>query len=1181
MSQEKLTTEQINAMTIRGKNLLVSAGAGSGKTFVLVNRIINQISDENVRMDIDKLLVMTFTNAAAYEMKERIRSALYRKINENPGDSHLARQLLLINRAMITTIHSFCSDIIRSNYHLVDIDPSFSICDETRSNQLKAEALKETLLDYYENDSQIFRDLLNAYGSGNDDRELSSLVLKLHKFLMSTPDPLLWLEEKLSLYHLEEDDFFLSSWGKEIREYTGMVLDGICSSLKNALELISDSDDYKGYEDALISDFNGLDAMKEKIRQCTYDEFIDDVNAFSFIRLGRNSKQADKDICDLIKEIRNSIKGEYSRIKSFYINDSSDQKAIFNHLNPLLSELSSVVVSFKNKYDELKRSQSLLDFNDLEHMSLQCLKNGAAYEYRNRFNEILVDEYQDSNLVQEEIINLIKKSNNLFLVGDVKQSIYKFRNANPDLFMNKYHRYSPDEDDAKDHKIELNRNFRSRNEILSFVNFVFERTMSKGAGDLDYGQGQYLNYGASYKEDEKIACEILIASGDEKIFNEHDSKYTLEAAMIASKIQDLMQSSMKVLDKNSKQLRPIRYSDIVILLRTIKTVSAEFVSTFRKYDIPVFADQELSFFENDEVSRVINVLSILDNPYQDIPLLSIMMSHFYHFTDKEMVVLTSKNKSDSIYEAILAYAEPDAIKEKIDHMLKSLDHFMYLSTMISIDKLIWLIITETGYFYEADHGSSLLSKQNNLRRLFEIAGQYEKNNENSLFSFLNYVSEHVEGTSDLAGASTFGENDDVIRIISIHKSKGLEYPVVFVSNCSKQFNNQDSRESVLFHRDLGFGPEYVSTDESYRFSPVTKRIIAQKIKNENISEELRILYVALTRAREKLYITGQSKDIEKSCSKWSFLGRGVNKISSSSILNCQCYLDWIMAALSSHEKGNVINENAGMTREHLTKEPLDFTIHFQNADEIISSFSTTDALEFKKGLSCLINQQEVEKRFNWRYPFENEINLYRKISVTEMKKLKERSLDSESGELINDTLIEKPDFMEGYSTIDRALRGTMVHNLMAYIDFKKVFEQGYLEKCIDGMGLEEDVIPLIQSLFKDEIGQRMMKAEILYREKSFMLPMKTVDIYGELKGLISEDHQTMIQGVIDCMFIEDDQVVIIDYKTDYVKPGQEQEKADVYQVQLDLYAKAVEEILQKKVKQKVIFLLHTGKALYV
>jgi len=1182
MSDAIWTNEQLNAINIINKNMLISAGAGSGKTSVLVERIINRISNNEQPVDIDKLLVMTFTNAAAYEMKERIRNALYKKINKNPENENLSRQMLLINRATITTIHSFCTEVIRNNYHLVDIDPSFEICDTTQSDQLKNKAIEEVLLKFYDEKSELFYQLINTFGRGNDDKNIIELVITIHNYIMSVPNPKKWLDEKITYYSIEEGDFYNCMWGSEIKKYAHRVIAECLSQLENAIEIIRDDDIYLPYYKTLISDMEYLKNVNEKVSIDNWDTFKEVINGFYFEKLGRKTKMSEPAINDLIKSIRGKIKGDIGNLKKIYNNNSKQQKEIFDKIKPLLRVLAEVVIAFKNKYDLLKRNMSLLDFNDLEHLCLYCLTKGANEIYVNKFIEILVDEYQDSNLVQEAIINLIKKNNNLFFVGDIKQSIYRFRNAIPQLFIEKYNNFSSDIYQENNIKIDLNSNFRSRSEILKFVNFIFERTMSETVGDIEYNKEKYLNFGAKYYNNDKYDCEVLISYGDSKIFSEYDSNKTMEVSIIANEIISLVNSNRKILDKNTGEVRNIRYSDIVILLRAAKKMTNEFTKVFKKYNIPVYADEELSFFEKDDIAKILSFLAILDNPYQDIPLLAIMKSTLFNFSDEELAIIISNCKKQYIYDKLECYKENDLIYKKVNNMITSLDQYRKDAAILPINSLIWKIITEMGYYYYAKNPIQLKRKQLNLRRLFEIAGQFEKNHTSNVFSFLQYVKEHKEGTSDLVGSKNFGENDNVVKIMTIHKSKGLEFPIVFISNCGKLFNKREIKQSLILHRQLGFGTEYIDYKKGFKFNTSAKQIIKTKIENENLSEELRILYVAMTRAREKLYITANVNDIEKACLKWSFLGReNEQKMSFGNILNGNSYLDWIMSALVSHKNGKIISEYSGIIRNSHVDFESDFSISFLSGDMIKERYiKINEQSEVAKPIYN-ISIEEVNKRFNWEYKYQNEVNLYRKISVTELKKLKEIELSENLNDIFEKQLIEKPEFIDKKGLIDRAKRGTRIHNLFAYLDFKQVNNEGYIRKCMKDMELDMEDETIVKRFFIDDIGKRLLNSKEVYRELSFMLPIRTNELFSDTNLKISDEHKTLVQGVIDCMFIENGQVVIIDYKTDYVKEGEESKKAIEYKVQLNTYAKAVEVLLNKKVKEKIIYLLHIGKAVNV
>lgn len=1176
MSNDKWTNSQLLAINTVNKNLLVSAGAGAGKTSVLVERIINLISKVEYEIDIDQLVVMTFTKAAAYEMKERIRHALYEKIKEQPENQYLNRQLLLLNRSTITTIHSFCSEIVKEYYHVMDVDPSFSIVSDTRKTKLVQDSLDEVFMEEYENNNEQFLALANKYGSGNDDNKLRELIVKIHNYIMSSPNPMEQLDDYLKYYIVDCNDFFDHQFGKEIIEITKESLQNAIEQTKTALSIM-DEELYIGYIKAISSDLVMLCELLKLIDSETYDSMINKFSKLKFEKLGRNSKEADKSISEVVKKIRVVVKSNIGKLIDLYQNNSLEQQQIFKELYPIMEQLVKSVKDFYNTYQLKKKKEGLLDYNDLEHFSLQCLKSGADKAYQLKFKGILVDEYQDSNLVQEAIINHIKNDNNLFLVGDVKQSIYRFRNANPQLFIDKYNSYEKISKDKINGAIELNSNFRSRKEILDMINYVFSKIMSKDTCDLQYTEEQYLTFGANYYEEKKGKVNVLVSHGKGNIIGLYDKKETIEAFMIANKINEIINNNETIYDKRTGEIRLIRYSDIVILLRATNNKVNELIDVCKNMGIPIFSDNKLSFFEDEAVARVINFLAILDNPYQDIPLLSIMRSDFFSFTDHELVVLTTENKCSSIYESVQSYKVNDCLKEKIDIFLDKITYYRNLSSNLPLEQLIWRIVTETGFYYIADNQVLLTKKQVTIRRLFEIAGQFEKIDGKQVFAFLQYVKEHKEKESDLAGAKTIGESDNVVRIMTIHKSKGLEFPVVFVSHCGKGFNKTDIKNQIILHRKLGFGAEYVNYEESYRFPTVLKKIIASNIDKDNLAEEMRVLYVAMTRAREKLYVTGHVDKLENSSLKWLSLGTGDNlHLQSGNILNCNSYLDWIMTSLTKSNVGSQIAFEAGMPLISSQNNKVPIDLQFFDVKDIKEQITPRKVIKNEDIDTTILANEELIARFSYEYPYTKEAYLARKISVTEMKKMSQHSYEDDSLNIYYNPLIEKPTFLQENQTIDRAARGTIVHNILGSIDYTKVFNDDYLNECVKDLLVDDLVIPSIKRFFKDDIGQRLLKAKTVYREKSFMLSMKTTDIYPKDEKDIPKDHKTLVQGVIDLMFVEDDKIVLVDYKTDYVEDGSEEKKAKEYQVQLDTYAYAIEKLMGIKVKEKIIYLLHNG-----
>ena len=919
MAEVKWTNEQLQAIQEKNSNILVAAAAGSGKTAVLVERIIHKIIDE--QMDIDKILVVTFTNAAASEMREKILEAIYKKIEDNPENVHLQRQIILLNKASICTIHSFCLDVIHNHFYEIDLPSNFKIADTAEIDLLKQEVLDDLFEQKYIENNKDFIELLEKYTNYRGDESLQELVLKIYKFIQSSPFPIKWLQEKLELLKMEDKDISQTIWGELIIQ---TVEDDIQESIMQ-LEAVKSKivlypEMTKFYQTISEDIINIQDLQKYN----SWDELYIKLLNFNFNKWPVD-KKVTNDLKEDSKEIRDKVK-KHIKEKTAKLLSCSQEQAIkdLNIITPILEKLVNLVTEFTKNFAEKKKEKNCIDFNDIEHFALKILLDEnnnpteVAKKYKEKFEEIAIDEYQDSNLVQEAILTSISKGNNIFMVGDVKQSIYKFRQARPELFLQKYEEYkNKEEKTQKDNlKIQLFRNFRSRQNILNITNLVFESIMSKELGDINYNENEYLNYGASYPELEEIKNYAGIAELDIIDLKENESIIAfegeedeeeqerveddvLEAKFVANKIQKLLNSDYMVFDKK-QGYRKIRPKDIVILLRATSNLSPIYEKELSDLELPAFSDTSGIYLDTVEIQTILSVLKIIDNPLQDIPLVVVLRSSICNFTDNDLITIRLTDRNCNFYEALIKtrlMCDGD-LKNKIESFLEKLEKWKRISQYMPLDEFIWQIYLDTGYYQYVGLLPNGAMRQANLKTLFEKAKQYEKASFKGLFNFIQFIDKLKKQNGDLTSAKLIGENEDVIRIMSIHKSKGLEFPVVFLCNSHKKFNMQDLNDNILLHQDIGFGPTIMDTTRKIKYSSIAKDAIKLKMKQETLSEEQRILYVALTRAKEKLYITGRSKDFTKYVqdkNKVIEMYESENiKLDAKLMKKANSYLDWIM-----------------------------------------------------------------------------------------------------------------------------------------------------------------------------------------------------------------------------------------------------------------------------------------------
>ncbi len=1262
MMATKWTNEQLLAIETRGKNLLVAAAAGSGKTAVLVERIIRMITDEKNPVDIDKLLVVTFTNAAASEMRERIGDAISKKLEEMPDSKVLQRQLALLNKSNITTIHSFCLDVIKNNFHIIDLDPGFRIGDETECTLIKQDVLIELFDDKYNEGDKGFLNLVEAYCTNRDDEKLKSIVLKLYNFSMSGPWPSVWLREKAQEFNIDSlEDLEKASWCKILKESLYLDLNSAKNNLKEAIKICEEDSDLDPYLltlnpelNNIINAINSLNLDLNKI-----------YNAIKNIEFGR-IKSIKKGIGDeldkeKVKSLRDDTKKKINKIKeevfSVPLNEALDG---IKNMYPIIKSLTELVIEFSNRYSTKKREKTILDFNDLEHLCLRILtysdENGeikassVAQKFREKFEEVLVDEYQDSNNVQETIINMVSRKNldnpNVFMVGDVKQSIYRFRQAKPELFLEKYNSY-PVEDGEKNKKIMLYKNFRSREEVIKGVNFVFKSLMSKTVGELDYTDEEALNLGANYEEVNKdnvhlqnqedidldkirvsgdIELHILDKSGDfedEKNENKdngyNDENSTLkddeedltavaiEARIIERRIKELINPSdgkvFMIFDKNLNKYRKIRYKDIVILLRTTKNWADTIVEELSFGGIPVYADTSAGYFQTIEIRTIMSLLHIIDNPMQDIYAIASMRSPIFSFTSEELADIRLLNSDNYFYLNVKNIADgtydenvDKDLKEKCSYFIGKINAWREISLYMPIDEFIWYLYSDTSYYGYVGAMVNGVQRQANLRILFQRAKQYEQTSFKGLFNFINFINKLKKSSGDLGTAKILGENEDVVRIMSIHKSKGLEFPVVFLSGCGKQFNLMDANDSLLFHEELGIGADCIDIEKRIRYKTIQKYAIKKKFELETLSEEMRILYVALTRAKEKLIITGGSSNLQKDIEAcYRAVVKSSDKVIPNELLKQKNYLKWIITALIKHKDGEDLRKGKNEFIK-LSNDLSTWKIHFHRKSEFIVD-NIEDSVDKEKNTILSLNynnfaiDKEIQRRLDFRYKYKEVCVVPSNISVSDIKRAEEEVFTSDVESFFKEEkLRKKPKFITEEKGLSKAEKGTAMHFVMQKLDLNRVNSIDEIKIQVKSMvnneliteEEEKTINPFkIQKFFKSDLGLRMLKAYKengeVYRELPFIteIPIKRVE--KEITSKLFDNEKLRLQGIIDCFFEEEDGVVLLDYKTDYVEVGKESELLDRYKVQIELYTETLEKIIGKKIKEKYLYLFGIDK----
>ena len=1190
------TPEQKQAIEKKGSNILVAAAAGSGKTAVLVERIINKILYEKI--DIDKLLVVTFTNAAAAEMRERILKAIYKKIEESKDleeINNLQRQVVLLNKASICTIDSFCGEIVKNNFFEKDISPNYRIGDASEITLLKQEILEELFEEKYEEKNEDFQKLIKTYTSYKDDTPLKDLILKIHDYTSSSPYPKQWLEDSVEKYNnIETEDFACTEWGKILlQEFKEEVQEDIAILSKEA-EKLSEEIDLQDYKNILENDVKELKILEANLDN--WDKAYSIASKVDFIKWkGPKIQSIAKDNA---KSVRDKIKIKYNdKMEKFFTANTEEAIRDIKDMYDILSKLKNLIFEFEDRLMKKKKERNILEFADVEHLALQILEDEehnrteVAKKYQQKFEEIAIDEYQDSNFVQEKILKAVSRDNNIFMVGDIKQSIYRFRQARPELFLEKYKTYSKKEPNEKGLKIQLFSNFRSRKNILDFTNEIFKKIMSEELGEIEYTEEEYLNYVEGWN-DIKIENEIDIIDvkkieKEEKSEEEETIEDTeIEAKFVAKKIKELVESKFKVYDKNTKENRDIEYRDIAILLHTTKGKAPIYEKELMEQNIPVYSDMSSLYIESMEIQTILSLLKIIDNPYQDIPLVTVMRSPIGKFTDNELVEIRLADKKNDFYTAVLkaTLSVTTELKQKIEDFLNKIEKWRKEQEFLSLDELIWKIYEDTGFLNYMGVLPNGSLRQANLKMLFERAKQYESASFKGLFNFIRFIEKLSLSSKDLSSAKMIGENEQVVRIMSIHKSKGLEFPVVFLANTATNFNFMDLNQSILLDQDLGIGVKYIDYDMQIKFDTLAKRALRNKALTAQYSEEMRVLYVALTRAKEKLYITATKKNYDKfienletNISIYKNKGKKINPIL---IKKYKSFIDWILLVNYGKMKINKYSKN-DLIKELKPEEKEELDL-FKLIEE-----RTKDVKEEEI--------KQIENTLSFKYEFEEATRIPSKTSITaiahkKMEEIKEDALQLGENGQINDKelTLPVPKFLIGKEEekITSAKHGTLIHLCMQKLDFSKDYKledikemiQNLVQKQIITEKEAKSINPYdILKFTKTEIWKELKTSKENHKEEPFY-----INILANEALEISCEENILVQGIIDLYYItEDDKLILLDYKTDYINEGEEEILIKRHTPQLMLYKEALENALDRKVDKMYIYSTVLGKEIVI
>ena len=1189
-------------------NILVNAAAGSGKTAVLVERIINKLSQEPTSADycdVRNILVVTFTNAAAKEMSQRVLDALNQKYTDAMSSNdfvlaeRLKEQIKHLHQADITTIDSFCLKTVKNYFHLLDIDPDFRIAENGECELLKDEVIDELFDEQYSNHE--FIELACMLTDGRDTDEIAELIKALYRFTRSLATPDEWLNEKKNSVCIDnENNIYFDIVKNDVLNKLSVSVSLLKKALKTMVLLAlnisrelsdkdfydilqknppeSENDIYLAFGTYYTAIYNEYFFARELINK-SWDEMYLALQNLAYINLrtspcfrDKSKEIKDKDILSELKSARDLSKKNIEKIQTIISEPTSEIYRISKEfIYPMVSKIVDLCKDFHEKYSQRKRKINAYEFNDIEHMCLKLIRENSDVRnaLKEKYKEILIDEYQDTNGLQEEIFSGISSGDNFFMVGDMKQSIYRFRNSDPGIFKEKNDSYSTNKKD-ENFKIVLSKNFRSRKIVLDSINSVFRAVMSEKVGEIDYDEDQQLYSGNSDYIDKndnyKSECCVILKRDEDDISTDELDEIETEARYIAKKIKELKDNGFLVCDKKTIKnfdgngklceekityYRPIQNKDIAILVSSHKNISAIYQKELSNLGIDCYAEVN-GYFDKNEITMAISLLKTINNPYNDLPLIAVLRSPIFSFSDDELCEIRLCG-GDRFYDSLKIAGKnvEFAGYHKCNTAIKKLDKWRRYKKVMSCDKLLWTLYQETGIysFCESVYGEDAAL---NLRLLFVRAKNFEKSGYKGLFNFIRYIGKIQKREEDLSSAVTLGENSDVVRLMTIHKSKGLEFPVVFLASCSKGFNMTDTRKKVLFHKDLGFGVNYINYNENYFDKTIQKKALAIKIDNETISEEMRKLYVALTRAKEKLFVTAVCKkknssefedELPADYEKWLSLLEKNDKFSYNDAISAGKYINWI-APVSIKDSDNWVFN----------------IIPYCEASKIDAQFFPDISFESDTENDIVISNKE--------YEFEKATNIPTKISVTDIKRLFGNSVSE---------LVKRPVFLSETSALTATERGTAVHYIMQKfipdndVDYEKVVS--FINQLVSNDELaqqEADSVnpQMIVDFYQSEIGKRILKSDRVYREVSFEIEVDLDEIMH-----IESNEKIILQGVIDCYFYEGDDIVLVDYKTDnYVNKDEIKEK---YSQQLQLYKLAIEKITSKLVKNQILYLFST------
>ena len=1164
----KWTADQQKAIGARKGTLLVSAAAGSGKTAVLVERVIQRICDSENPCDVENLLIVSFTNAAAAQMKEKIHAAIGKKIAENPDDKRLRRQQLMLPCASICTIDSFCISLVRENFHALGISPDFALLDEGKLSILRSQAVNTVVDKMHEEHSESFLTLSELISDKKDDSKLVDAILKLYNLSMAYPFPEKWLDSLAEAFRnpvaAQE-----SVWGKTINAHAEQLIRTCIADTEHCIELLADEPELEAkYRTTFETDKQLFEQLLDQLYSCSWDEKCKKYAEISFPKMANAPKGYESSVKEICKSTRNTYKARTGNLSKLFCITEDEHKADSELLSPVIAELVGAVKKFSEEFSCLKEQENGADFSDTLHLALKLLveptddgyeKTPLAIGLSENYSEILVDEYQDVNKAQDMIFSALSKDeNNLFMVGDVKQSIYRFRQAMPEIFLAR--RDGMDEYDSEKEnypaKVTLGKNFRSRSGVTEIVNFIFSSLMSRDAGGLDYDKNEFLEAAAAYPEIGGADTEVCLIEA------EKDDFLTAQAKYAADYIEKAIAEGMTFTD--GQKQRAACYGDFCILLRSVKKCARQFIEELAARGIPYSCETGGGFLEAPEIMFMISLLKIIDNPVDDIPLTTVLLSPVFGFTPDDLALMRAANRKGSVYQCLVKSAENGS--EKSADFLGRIKAIRRIASTVSSGELVRRLIEETGYGAIVHAMKDSAKRRANLNYLIDLANKYESTGKKGVSGFIRYIDSIVKSGGDVAG-DVKADEGNTVKIMTIHKSKGLEFPVCFIGACEKKYSDLSLKEDLMIASESGIGIKTVAGSAKY---DTLARIAAKlEIKKAEHSEELRVLYVALTRPKEKLIILASAPDWNKELSKISANIRQEQLIDPFTVVGFTSYSECILSSLIRHPDAHSLRNAAGISAS--VALPCGTRLKTQ----IIPA--GTDEAEAKPVPICPEPDEEtvneINRRLSYVYPHRHLEGIVAKRIASKL----------DSGEIGGEYFASRKPAFASKDRLTPAQRGTATHRFMQYADYKKAGADvaGELERLVaQGMltPAEADVVDqkAIAGFFGSELAERMLASEKVYKEYAFTAAIPLEEMEPDIK---SDGEVIIIEGVADCAFIENGELVIIDFKTDRVKSGAE--LAEKYREQLAVYRRCLSEVIGIPVKQTLIYSFKLGETVEI